>query len=171
MGLIVAKESKSMFENVVVKADAEKFSLLRSKHFNIESELALVKMLGLYDTDMISGIESKRIRLDDRTYSLFLLICDEHPLYRLIDKGVLVDSEFPPPLAVRPPSKGDSIKEVRESMSLGKRKMAWLLGLSSKKVISDYEDKEKADVLPSVQCWTLFLLISKSHKYFELKFR
>lgn len=160
----------TVFKDVVLKADRDNFTNLRKKYFPSSRSLELAKAIGLNDLDMIEDIESCVMKLDDRTYSLFLLVCGEHPSYQLIDKQVIRNSDLTTPLAIKPPATGEEIKQYRENAnSMRQGKMAWLLGLSSKKYVSYYENKEKTGVSPSIQCWTLFLLITSQHRYFRLK--
>lgn len=166
----VNNNSTTVFKGVVLKADRDNFTKLRKKHFPSDKILVLAKAIGLNDLDMVGDIESGDMRLDDRTYSLFLLVCGEHPSYQLIDKKVISNSDLKTPLAIKPPATGEEIKQYRENAnSMRQGKMAWLLGLSSKKYVSYYENKEKTGVSPSIQCWTLFLLITSQHSFFSLK--
>lgn len=162
--------SEKIHEHVVLKADLKRFIELRRKHFSNNDIPYLVKSMGLNDIDMIEDMEQGVKRIDDRTYSLFLLICGEHPNYKLIDKQTVSNSNITTPLAIKPPSTGEAIRQYREDANFMRQgKMAWLLGLSSKKYVSYYENQEKTNISPSIQCWTLFLLIINQHRYFKLE--
>ena len=154
------------FENVVQKSDKENFIKLRRSNFPSSNHIVLNELMAFNYPDSVDNIESGEAKLDDRTYSLFLLINDVHPLYKLKPKTYNVHPEQARPLCIQPPNDGREIKKYRfHADQMNKNEMSLLLGLSGKKSIYQYESNRKK---PSTQCWTLFLLIIGQHQHFEL---
>lgn len=179
VNLIGGKETgtATAWENVVVQdneVDLSTFSAMR-KRYGSQDDIAAV--LGLTDRMIISKFENGKANIDKRTYSLFLLVTNNHPHYTLELKQD-PDSEI---LAVEPPN-GEGIRLIREYAGITQGKMAFLLGMMNKpKTVSDQgkpeKDKpnrqlvsryEKGTQSPSVQSWTLFLLIIGEHPNYAI---
>lgn len=125
------------------------------------SQKALAKALGFFDAAVIGHFETKVFNLDSRSHTLFLLITDFHPRYKLKKKDGVADGD----LLVQVPS-GKKIRATRiKANAMTQLKMARLLELSGKTIISKYENEQKS---PSVTNWTVFLLLSNQHPFYEL---
>lgn len=138
--------------------DIDKFiSMRKSKGM---SQTNVADAIGYSSQTVIGSLECGTKGLSARAYTLFLLITDFHPTYVMTQKHV----EYSELLIPAPD--GDGIRKTRMSADrMNQKEMAWLLGLGSKTLISNYENNRRK---PSVQNWTMFLLIINQHPYYSL---
>lgn len=148
--------------NVVINFDGnrEAFKKLR-KSFSSGNQIDMAEALGWASQNLVSRFESGEFSLDPRTYSLFSLMTDSHPNYSLHQRQKFFGS-----LLIEPPSLGADRQKIRKKAGLTGKEMADILSLSSKTIISRYENNKQH---PSLQCWTLFLLITGQHPYYKLQ--
>lgn len=139
--------------------DREKFTKLREQ-FGLGYQKDMAAALGLADQNLISRFEGGEFDLDPRTFSLFSLITDSHPSYLLTQRQKNYGS-----LLIEPPANGKERRQYRINANLKGHEMATIMGLTSKTIVSAYENEKKH---PSVQNWTLFLLITNQHPYYQI---
>ena len=172
--LIRLINSDTVFDNVVIDASPEMISHYRLEHKTKDgsafTQYKAAQALNFSDDKAISKIERGKAGMDNRTYSVFLLITNNHPHYSLevISKAsklkdnndVLVSS---PDASV--------IKNYRKNIKgLSQKSMAHLLGLYPK-MINKYESSSASiqnQRSPSSKTWTLLLLITKQHPRYKL---
>jgi len=168
--------------DVVISSDNYNFKKYRIAHKNEDgsnfTQVDCANMLDLSDDKVVSKFENNNSRIDDRTYSIFLLLVDKHPNYELELKSG-VDPKVAK-LVLDTPSP-EVIKAARESVayepvgietpnSLKQNQISRLLGLHPK-MFGKYESITASDSnrrKPSAHTWTLFLLIIKQHPYYDL---
>ena len=151
----------NIHHDVIIEFDGDysKLKEARVAEGFIQKELA--EAIGFDDAVVISRIENGVFGLKSQSYTLLCLLMDIHPNYKLHQKrkyygSVLIDA----------PAKGSEIKQFRKNIEhLTQPKMAKLLGLNDKQIISKYENDKKR---PSIQTWTLWLLITNQHPYYEI---
>lgn len=120
----------------------------------------LANLLGIEEVSTIRNIESGIYDIEDRTYTLFALLTDTHPLYTLISKNT------GGALGLVAPN-GDEIRRIRKTKGgLTQRGMASVMGLSGHAMISKYESDSRS---PSPSNWALFLLVIGEHPHYEIK--
>lgn len=143
--------------NVIVTFDGdyERFAKIREASGFSPAQLATA--VGFTDNSVIKSFESKKLTLDDRSYTLCLLIMEAHPIYILEHSGAGA--------LIVPAPVGHKIKQKRKMAGLTQIEMADLLGLSGKTLISNYENSIK---VPNLQNWTMFLLITCQHPSYQL---
>lgn len=159
------QQNPTIWLNVVVKdeeVDLATFPVLRNK---FGSQAYTAQVIGLNDEMIISKFERGKSKIDKRTYSLFLLASDNHPIYRLVLKNEAQSEQ----LAITPPD-GEGIRLVRENAGITQGYMAFVLGIMSKdkpnrQLISRYEQNVQS---PSSQTWSLFLLSVGMHPNYEI---
>tara|TARA_R110002051_G_scaffold19959_1_gene55160 strand:- start:15784 stop:16302 length:519 start_codon:yes stop_codon:yes gene_type:complete len=139
--------------------DREKFTKLRLK-FSSGSQQNMSDALGLNNQNLISRFESGEFDLDPRTFSLFSLITDSHPKYLLTQRQKNYGS-----LLIEAPASGKERREYRVKAKLTGQEMADIMQLTSKTTISAYEHEKKN---PSIQNWTIFLLVTNQHPYYKI---
>lgn len=150
----------NIHHNVIIgfNGDIESFVAQRKSKGLSQSQIADV--LGYANTSIIGHFEAGVKGLDSRGYTLFCLITDIHPEYVLLQDDIEHDL-----LLVTAPD-GEDIRQTRLNASrMTQPKMAKLLGLSSKTLVSNYENNRKN---PSVQNWTIFLLITDQHPHYSI---
>lgn len=127
------------------------------------SQKVLAETLGLSDVSVIGHFESGGFILDERTHTIFLLLTDTHPIYKLERKEGKEDAE----LIIDPPETGEEMRDYRNKINgMTQGDMADLLGLrAGKTIISNYENNVKR---PSKQNWTTFLLATDLHPNFTV---
>jgi len=139
--------------------DREKFTKLRQE-FSSGSQQNMSDALGLNNQNLISRFESGEFDLDPRTFSLFSLITDSHPKYLLTQPQKNYGS-----LLIEAPASGKERREYRVKAKLTGQEMADIMQLTSKTTISAYEHEKKN---PSIQNWTIFLLVTNQHPYYKI---
>lgn len=161
-----------VFTQTVVEYDSSIFSNYRrlqdEKFGNAISQTELAKTLKLNDASIISRIERGEMGMDNRRFSVFLLITNSHPKYDLeLKKGINkedADLILPTPSAV-------DIKTARGNISgLSQRNLSLLVGLHHK-MINKYESSSATSKnmrSPSPHTWTMILLATKQHPYYDL---
>lgn len=175
-------EDGLIFGDVVVPSDNYNFKKYRIAHKNEDgsnfTQVDCANMLDLSDDKVVSKFENNNSRIDDRTYSIFLLLIDKHPNYALKLKSDIKPEDAK--LVLDTPSP-EIIKAARESVSyepvayetpdsLKQNQISRLLGLHPK-MFGKYESTTASDSnrrKPSPHTWTLFLLITKQHPYYDL---
>ncbi len=156
--------STTAWENVIEEVDLSTFNAMR-KQYGSQAEIA--ELLGLTDAAIISKFENGKSDIDKRTYTMFLLITNNHPRYEMrLKEEPENDSDK---VIILPPN-GQGIQLMRKYAGLRQGKMAFLLSLMSKDkpnrtLISKYETDYQS---PSSQTWTLFLLITGLHPTYEI---
>jgi len=153
---------KNQEKQVIIKfdGDREAFKSLR-KNFGSGNQEIIATALGWSDQNIVSRFENGEFSLDPRTFTLFSLITNSHPNYKLSQR-----QEFFGNLLIEPPSLGVDRQKARKKAGLTGQKMADVLSLNSKTIISNYENNKQN---PSLQCWTMFLLVTDQHPYYELQ--
>lgn len=156
------------WSNVVVQTDVKAFIDLRKK-YGIQQEV--VDMLELSDKQLISKYESLDSGIDDRVYSLFLLICNEHPYYKLLHRSQDTNEEHTiksgdyKDVLVLEDYNGKDIKRIRLLTQLYQDDFGKLWGKATKSDVSKIEnDKYRI----SSRAWTVLLLVTNQHPYFYL---
>ena len=120
----------------------------------------LASLLSIKEVATIRNIESGIYDIEDRTYTLFALLTNTHPLYTLFSKNTGGG------LSLTAPS-GYEIRRIRKTKSgLTQRGMASVMGLSGHAMISKYESDSRS---PSPSNWSLFLLVIGEHPHYEIK--
>lgn len=139
--------------------DREKFIKLRQE-FSRGYQEDMSDALGLADQNLISRFEHGEFNLDPRTFSLFSLITDSHPSYQLNQRQKNYGS-----LLIEPPASGKERRQYRIKAKLTGQEMAEIMSLTSKTTISAYEHEKRH---PSTQTWTIFLLVTNQHPYYQI---
>lgn len=165
-----------VLENAIIDCDGSTISEYRQsyykKHGKIFSQTALASMLKLNDASVISRMERGEMGMDNRTFSVFLLLTDLHPYYKL----KLKDPEHADKaeLFIPAPDSVDDIAAVRHKVEgLSQRNLSILLGLHEN-MINKYESSSatsKNRRTPSPHTWIMLLLVTKQHPFYELKSR
>lgn len=151
---------KKNHAHVIVGFDGDVDKFINMRKSKGMSQTNIADAIGYSSQTVISSLESGDKRLGDRAYTLFLLITDFHPTYVMTQKHI----EYSELLIPAP--EGKEIRKTRMSADqMKQQEMAWLLGLSSKTLISSYENNRRT---PSIQNWTMFLLIINQHPYYSL---
>ena len=152
--------SQKIHENVIRKYNGIAENIVTARKTKGMDQTQISEAIGYANIPVIANVESGVKGIDDRAYTLFLLITDSHPEY-IIQKKHLDCSEL---LQAAPD--GKVIRSTRINADRMKQeKMAWLLSLSGKTIISSYEKNRRN---PSIQNWTMFLLIISQHPYYSL---
>lgn len=126
------------------------------------SQNAISTKLGFFDAAVIGHFETGAFGLDSRCHTLFLLIINEHPRYKLEKKTDVKDGDL-----LIPAPNGKEIRATRiRADHMNQMKMAALLELNGKTIISKYENDRKK---PSIANWTVFLLLSSQHPFYVIK--
>lgn len=150
----------SIHHNVILEFDGDINRFVQNRKAKGLSQSDISKLIGYSNTSVIGHFEAGSKGLDSRSYTLFHLVTGSHPAYELVQKSNSTT------LLIESPD-GDSIKAARlKSGGMTQPKMAKLLSLSSKTLVSSYENNRKK---PSVQNWTMFLLITNQHPYYCIK--
>lgn len=154
-------EQTTQWRGVVIpfNHNRKKFIKLRKK-FGSGSQQDMADALGLNNQNLISRFESGEFDLDPRTFSLFSLITDSHPKYVLTQRQKNYGN-----LLIEPPASGKERREYRVKANLTGQQMASIMQLTSKTTISAYENERKH---PSMQNWTIFLLVTNQHPYYKI---
>ncbi len=157
------------WENVVVESNISNFIKIR-QNFGKQGEVA--ELLGLSSQVLLSRIENGSSGIDNRTYSLFLLLTGNHPNYMLTSQDDFESIDMRKLVQEVPEDNGESIKALRKSIVKSKTgkpitqgRFANLLGLTGKGAISCFENGKTK---PTKQNYTLMLLIADKHPYFFL---
>lgn len=89
-------EDGLIFGDVVVPSDNYNFKKYRIAHKNEDgtnfTQVNCADMLDLSDDKVVSKFENNNSRIDDRTYSIFLLLVGKHPNYELKLKSGVASS-------------------------------------------------------------------------------
>lgn len=149
-----------MHEDVILDANLDTFINVRR---DCGSQEHVADILGLKNQQQISAMEVGIETINNRTYTLLMLLTDNHNTYDLFAK-----SENKPLLINAPNFK--QIKAFREGLREGKKKvtqgrMASLMKMGGKQAISKYERGER---VPSIQAWSMWLLITNKHPNYKL---
>jgi DNA-binding XRE family transcriptional regulator len=154
---------KKNHTNVIVSFDNDIDKFIDMRKSKGMSQTSVADVIGYSSQTVISSLECGIKGLSDRAYTLFLLITDFHPTYVMTQKH----SQYNELLIPAPEGKG--IRKTRLSVDqMKQQEMAWLLGLGSKTLISNYENNRRK---PSIQNWTMFLLIINQHPHYSLMCR
>lgn len=149
-------------QKVIVPFDGDVESFIERRKTKGFSQKEMAAALGFFDAAVIGHFETGAFGLDNRCYTLFLLITDGHPRYKL----ELKDGDNAGKLLINPPSDGKQIRATRiNAHGMTQIKMAKLLGLNGKTIISKYENDRKS---PSLANWTVFLLLSSQHPFYKI---
>lgn len=166
-------EEGQLFDGVVIPSDNYNLKKYRKRLVRedekpfTQNDVAL--LLKLTDAALISNVERNEVRLDDRTYSTFLLATGNHPNYDLeyfVEGTADIDK-----LIINPPCTPEDIKQDRMNIvGLQQRQISSLLGLHIK-TFGKYESssaKRENRRIPTAHTWTLFLLITNQHPCYKL---
>lgn len=172
--LIRLINSDTVFDNVVIDASPEMISHYRLEHKTKDGSAftqdKAAQALDFSDDKAISKIERGKAGMDNRTYSVFLLITNNHPHYSLevINKASKLKDNND---VLVPPPDASVIRNYRKNIKgLSQKSMADLLGLHPK-MINKYESSSASiqnQRSPSSKTWTLLLLITKQHPRYKL---
>ena len=150
----------NIHHNVIVNFDGDVENFIAQRKSRGLSQSQVAQVLGYSNTSIIGHFEAGVKGLDSRGYTLFCLVTDTHPEYVLLQDNA--DHDL---LLVTAPD-GEDIRQTRLNANrMTQPKMAKLLGLSSKTLVSNYENNRKN---PSIQNWTIFLLITDQHPHYSL---
>lgn len=148
-------------ENVILNFDGDVDAFIKRRKNKGLNQSDIADALGYSNTSVIGHFEAGVKGLNDHGYTLSRLVTETHSEYALVQKAtdngeLLIDAP-----------EGSIIKQIRlNANGMSQSKMAALLGLSSKTLISNYENDRKK---PNIQNWTLFLLITNQHPSYSLK--
>lgn len=163
-------EKGKVLPDLVVASDNFNFKQFRMSYKNQDgtsfTQDQCARSLDLYDANVVSKYERNELRIDSRTYTVFLLLTSNHPLY---DLKLIREPSKNTKLVIEPPSP-EEIKKVRESVGLAQNQTSKLLGLHEKQ-FGKYEStsaKTKNRRTPSAHTWTLFLLMVNKHPFYKL---
>lgn len=149
-----------IYHHVIVDYDGDINNFIAQRKIKGLSQAQIAAALGYSNTSIIGHFEAGTKGIDSRSYTLFCLLTDTHPEYVLLQDNE--DGE----LLITAPD-GYSVRQTRLNANrMTQPKMAKLLGLSSKTLVSNYENDRKN---PSIQNWTLFLLITSQHPHYSIK--
>lgn len=158
------------WRKTVVASDAVNFVNLRGK-YGVQNDV--VDILELSSQQLISKYESFESGIDNRTYSLFLLVCGEHPYYKIKYRDLpkneiekLKHGDYMKPFIIKQDHKiGDQVKEIRRKLGDSQEEFANLFGDCTKGDISKIENNKKTI---SDRAWTLLLLATNQHPHYFL---
>lgn len=154
---------KKPLDNVILEPDIEKFTAARKK-FGLQQSTA--KALGFGNQTVISSMETGRVKLSPRNYSLMLLLAQEHDNYRLIArKSAMSTDDF-----IVVPAEGlafiaGEITTVRAEADIDQAEMAALLDCSELTIRSYENGLGKA----SERFYTTMMLVFNKHPHFYLE--
>lgn len=171
-------DKTNIFDGVVTTSSNENFKQYRMGYITSNGKRLtqdeVATMLGLSDGQIVSKFERNGCNIDNRTYSLFSLVTNNHPLYNLQRKQVVANDDIHSNLLIKPPVNPCDIKTARRAANgLIQRRASRLLGMSDK-IFGKYESntaKLTHRRSPTVQTWTLFMLITNQHPYYQLAHR
>lgn len=148
-------------DNVILSFDGDLDNFIETRKRKGMKQSQVADVLGYSNTSVIGHFESGAKGLNDYGYTLFRLVTNTHPEYVLVQKDTNNGS-----LLVDVPD-GSVIRRTRlNANGMSQPVMANLLCLSSKTLVSNYENNRKK---PSIQNWTIFLLITNQHPTHSLK--
>lgn len=152
-------------EGVVLTPDVERFTEAR-KNFGWQQEAGLA--LDYNGQSMISMIETGKISLCPRAYSLMLLLGRTHDNYELVAKKTAKNiNDF----VIKPDDGLENaayyMLKLRGGAELTQAEFAELLG-ASENTIKSYENGSGH---PSVRFYTVMALVFGTHPYFSLRKR
>lgn len=121
-------------------------------------------ILQLTDDKFISKIERSIQKMDDRTFTVFLLLTDNHPRYKLVpvSKKTKQKSFFLPS-----PDPSLIHKFRTNIVDLKATDLSCFLGLHSG-MVRRYESEGNSQRSPSSYTWALLLLITGQHPNYKL---
>lgn len=159
---MIPKEELIIHQKVIEAFDGDIEQFVRHRKSCGLSQKDVATALGFYDASVISHFEAGDFGLDSRGHTLFLLITGKHPRYQLQEKIGFEGFEL-----LTPAPSGRDIRRTRiNANGMNQMKMAKLLELNGKTIISKYENGKKT---PSIANWTVFLLLSSQHPYYEIR--
>ena len=151
-----------IYQKVIESFDGNLEQFITRRKKSGFSQKSLSAQLGFFDAAVIGHFETGAFGLDSRCHTLFLLITNEHPRFTLERKTGMKDGD----LLIPAPS-GKEIRATRiNAAHMNQMKMAALLELNGKTIISKYENDRKK---PSIANWTVFLLLSSQHPFYVIK--
>lgn len=151
----------NIHHHVIMEFDGDLERFVSTRKNQDMNQYQLSQALGYSERSTIGHFEAGSKGLDSRGYTLFCLLTNTHPSY------ILEQGEDDGELLIKAPADGYSIRQTRlNANGMTQPKMAKLLGLSSKTLVSNYENNRKN---PSIQNWTLFLLITDQHPHYLIK--
>lgn len=151
--------STSEHQNVILTFKGSTNDFIESRIASGFSQSSLNEALGIVDKGAISSFEAGVYSIDNRVYTLSQLIMNRHPRYEITQHSNHGE------LLITPPS-GEEIRQTRlNANAMTQQKMAKLLGMSNKSTVLAYEKETR---IPSIQGWTLFLLITSQHPYYTM---
>lgn len=129
-------------------------------------------ILQLTDDKFISKIERSIQKMDDRTFTIFLLLTGNHPKYRLVPtskKKQSKDKENKSKGLFLPSPDPSLVSEYRANIDgLSSSALAGFLGLHSG-MVRRYESEGNSQRSPSSYTWVLLLLITGQHPNYKLE--
>lgn len=155
--------SKKPLEGVILEPNIEKFTNARKK-FGLQQKAA--KALGFGNQTVISNMETGRVKLTPRNYSLMLLLAQEHDNYKLVArKNAKTTDDF-----IIVPEEGlaniaGEITTVRAEADIDQHQTANLLDCSELTIRSYENGLGKA----SERFYTTMMLVFNKHPYFYLE--
>lgn len=121
-------------------------------------------ILQLTDDKFISKIERSIQKMDDRTFTVFLLLTDNHPKYKLAP----ISNKTKKKSLFLPPPDFNLIHESRINIAgLKTTDLSRFLGLHSG-MVRRYESEGSSQRSPSIYTWALLLLITGQHPNYKL---
>lgn len=160
---------KDIFWDLLLETDQAEFIELRPDYDNASMT---AKMLHLYDYSIIYKYEKCDSDIDDRVFTLFMLVSGHHPLYKLHHrsdkdgvKSVIKFGDYDDELVVNKPT-GEEVRDLRKSVGLNQTDFGSIFGKLSKSDISKIENNYSSMDTISNKAWSLALLATDSHPYY-----
>lgn len=152
-------------EGVILEPNVAKFKEARTS-FGLQEQAA--QALGFANQTIISNMETERVKLTPRNYSLMLLLAQQHDNYRLVarkdakdvDDFIIVPDEGLENIA-------GELTIARAEANLDQAELAEVLGCSELTIRSYENGLGKA----SERFYTSMMLIFNKHPYFQLQKR
>jgi DNA-binding transcriptional regulator YiaG len=151
---LLENQNLFLWRNVISDIDQANFeAMLKGKDYDL-----ITQLLGLPYTELLQKLVNQKADIDPRTYTLLQLVTNQHPIFE-----IRAFKDFKQPLAIEPPTP-QHFKEVRQATGIKQLQLSKLLRLN-RNTVKEYDKGEKR--IP-VTTWTLFLLATAQHPYYEI---
>lgn len=157
------KAVPSMWHDLIIKTPKDKAIEKLREAAGIDRE-ELAEMLDMSHVQVVHKYENNTLKVSDQLYTLALLLTDQHPDAKLVNKH---DPESPLDLdeAIVKMTDKAQVADIRKEMGLTQAEFAEMLGLSSQQAVNKYEN---IGTTMRPRLFTLLLLLTGTHPRLSL---